>query len=64
MRHVIATGVCIGLLTACGDSRPPEKTVFDAQVQALKKAREVDRKVQDAAQQQRERIERETSSEK
>lgn len=62
MRFVIAAGVLVGLLTACGDSKPPEKTVFDAPVQALKKAREVDKKVQDAAQQQREQIERETQS--
>ena len=41
MRYAIVGAVCVGLLTACGDSKPPQKTVFDPQVQALKKAREV-----------------------
>jgi len=64
MRYAIVGAVCVGLLAACGDSKPPQKTVFEPQVQALKKAREVGAKVDAAAQQQREQIERETASEK
>ena len=64
MRYAMVVAVCIGLLAGCGDSKPPQKTVFDPQLQALKKAREVGKNVDAAAQQQREQIERETSSEK
>lgn len=62
MRRFIAPAIGLALLLGCGD-KPPEKTVFDPQVEALKRAREVERKVQDAAQQQRELIERETERE-
>jgi hypothetical protein len=59
----------LALLAGCGDSKPPEKTVpaktvFDAQLEALKKARAVEQQLQDAAQRQRENVERQQSSEK
>lgn len=37
------------LLIACSDNPPPSKTVFDTQLEALKKARAVDAKVQESA---------------
>lgn len=39
--RLMAIGLAILFVAACGDSKPPEKTVFDPQVEALKKAREV-----------------------
>jgi hypothetical protein len=54
----MAVGLCLVLLGACGESKPPVKTVLDPQVQALKKAREVEQKLQDAAAQQREQMEK------
>lgn len=45
------------LLAACGEPKPPEKTVFDPQVQALKKAREAEQKIQQGAERQREAVE-------
>jgi hypothetical protein len=62
MRNVITLGMCLALLGACGERQPPEKSVFDTQVQALKKARAVDQKQQEALQKQREQIERETEN--
>lgn len=41
---------------------PPEKTVFDPQVRALKKAKAVEGQLQQAAEQQREQIEATTES--
>lgn len=58
MRQSMAVGLCLVLLGACGESKPPVKTVLDPQVQALKKAREVEQKLQDAAAQQREQMEK------
>lgn len=64
MRQSMVMVLCLVLLGACGESKPPQKTVFDPQVQALKKARAVEQNIQDAAQQQREQIERATQTEK
>ena len=58
--RVFLLAVFLGL-TACSDSKPPEKTVFDAQMQALKKAREVESTLQQNAEKQREGIERSES---
>lgn len=61
MRRLAIATVML-LAAACGDSKPPEKTVLDPQVQALKKARAVGQQVDEAAQQQREQIEREAGN--
>lgn len=37
------------LLMACSDNPPPASTVFDAQVDAVKKARATEAKVQESA---------------
>lgn len=63
MRFITTILFCIGLL-ACGESKPPEKTVLDPQLQALKKARAVEQKLQEAAQQQQQQVERESQTEK
>ena len=62
--RLCAVGLVVLLASACGDDKPPQRTVFDPQVQALKKARAVGEQVDQAAQQQREQIEGETGSEK
>lgn len=50
--------VCLGL-AACGEGKPPrvEDTVFDAQVKALEKGREVEQALQQAEQRRREALE-------
>lgn len=48
--------LALGLLVACND-KPPEKTVFDAQLQSLKKARQVEDKVRQDAERTRAAIE-------
>jgi hypothetical protein len=52
------------VMTAGCDSKPPQKTVFDPQVDALKKARATEQKVLDAAQRGRENVERQELGEK
>ena len=59
--RLLTIGVVALLAVACGD-KPPPKTVFDPQVQALKKARAVGEQVDQAAQRQREQIEAEAES--
>ncbi len=49
------------LLIACSDNPPPAKTVFDAQVDALKKARAVDAKVQESAEHLRQTVDAATN---
>jgi hypothetical protein len=56
MRYGLAVLMVLGL-AAC-DSKPPEKTVFDAQVQAIKKARSVEGTLHEAAERQRENVEK------
>lgn len=48
------------LLVACED-KPPARTTFDPQVQALEKARNVEKQVQQAGQQRAEEVERATA---
>jgi hypothetical protein len=56
MRNLFLLLVLLGL-AACGESKPPERTVFDAQVQTLKKARDVEATMQKGADKQRDAIE-------
>ncbi len=58
MRTTLMLFAALVLLAACGESKPPERTVFDPQLQALKKAREAEGKLQEGAQKEREEIER------
>jgi hypothetical protein len=46
----------VAILSACNE-RPPQKSVFEAPAQALKKARAVEDTLKDAAAQEREKIE-------
>ena len=62
--RLCAVGLVVLLASACGDAKPPQRTVFDPQVQAPKKARAVGEQVDQAARQQREQIEGEVGSEK
>jgi hypothetical protein len=62
--RLLIVGILASLALACGDDKPPQKTVFDPQVQALKKARAVGQQLEEAAQQQREQIEHQQQSEK
>lgn len=57
MRYGLPILLVLGL-AACGDSKPPEKTVFDAQVQAIKKARAVEGTLREAAERQRENVDK------
>jgi hypothetical protein len=61
MRNLVLLLVLFLGVAACSESKPPEKTVFDTQVQALKKARAVESKVQEGADKQREAIEQSES---
>ncbi len=61
MRLIVVVVLVLGLIVAC-DSKPPETNVFDAQVQALKKARETKQKVEEGERQRMEQIERQTQS--
>jgi hypothetical protein len=45
------------LLAGCGQNQPPEKTVFDPQVQALKKARETQTTLEAGADRTRQAVE-------
>ncbi|GEM_PF-2481603 len=58
MRRLVTISMVIALLGGCGDRKPPEKTVFDVQVQALKKARQVEDKLRQGAEQQRQEIDK------
>jgi hypothetical protein len=63
MRRFMAIAV-MAALAGCGENKPPAKTVFQPQVEALQKARAVEQKVLDAAQLQRENVQRQESGEK
>ena len=49
------------LLIACSDNPPPSKTVFDTQLDVLKKARAVDAKVQESAEHLRQTVDAATN---
>lgn len=57
MRCLMCLTLMAGMLTACGDTRPPPKTVFDPSLQALKKARAVEDQLAQEVQRQREALE-------
>ncbi len=48
------------LLGACSSGEPPEDPVWKTQTEALEKARDVEQMLQDAAQEKRRAMERET----
>jgi hypothetical protein len=52
MERIALMLVMIGLV-ACAPDKPPEKTVFDPQVEALKKARQVEAQIQKKDEDQR-----------
>jgi hypothetical protein len=56
--------LALGLSAGCGENKPPEKTVFDPQAQALKKARAAEQKLQERAQKRYEQVGRDGQSEK
>lgn len=60
MHKRIAIMFIAALLAGCSDSKPPQKTVFDPQIEAMKKARGVEQKLEAAAQRQRENVERQS----
>lgn len=49
-------------MAGCGERKPPQKTFADPQVQALKKAREVESKVEENAARNRAAIEQSTGT--
>lgn len=57
-KYLIAVTAVL-ILTAC-DNEPPEKTVWDDQLKTMDKARDVEQQVLDAAELQRQQIERAT----
>lgn len=59
MHWTILLMLVLGLTVGCGDGKPPEKTVFDPQVEALKKVRGVEDKLKQGAEQERRQIEKE-----
>jgi hypothetical protein len=61
MRYLIVVVLFAGL-AACSESKPPPKTVFDPQLQALEKARAVQGQVDDSARREREAIEKSTGN--
>jgi hypothetical protein len=58
------SGILVGssmlLLGACSSGEPPQDGVWKTQTEALEKAREVEQMLQDAAQEKRRAMERET----
>ena len=48
LRSLVGPAMLALMLTACSPA-PPEKTVFDDQLEALDRAREVEKKLQDRA---------------
>lgn len=52
MERIALMLAMIGLV-ACAPDKPPEKTVFDPQVEALKKARQLEAQVQKKDEEQR-----------
>ncbi len=53
MQRIVTAALVTIALTACAPDKPPEKTVFDPQVEALKKARQVEAQAQQNADAQR-----------
>jgi len=64
MRILLIAGVSALLIAGCGDRKPPEKTVFDPLLQTKQKARDVEKKLEESAQKQREQVERNELGEK
>ena len=64
-RSILAAAAMVFVMVAgCNERKPPEKTVFDPQLEALKKARQVEQKVLDAAQQRADETQRQESGTK
>ncbi len=57
MERVTLATLAMIALAACAPDKPPDKTVFDPQVEALKKARQLEAQVQQNADAQRRAIE-------
>lgn len=62
-QQILAVAIVAGALAGCGENKPPAKTVFEPHVEALNKARAVEQKVLDAAQAQRQNVQRQESGE-
>lgn len=60
MYKCVAIMFISALLAGCSDSKPPQKSVFDPQIEAVKKARGVEQKLEAAAQRQRENVEQQS----
>ena len=58
MRLRLLVLVLMGLAVGCSgnDDQKPKETVFDPQIQAIKKAKAVDKTIEDAAAKQRQEI--------
>lgn len=57
MGHILTIVSIAVLLVGCGEGKPPEKTVFDPQIKAYKKAQQVEDNLAQEAQKRREAIE-------
>jgi hypothetical protein len=57
MRMLLVAVISLGIVTGCGESKPPQKTVFDPLLQTKQKARDVEQKLQESAQRQKDEIE-------
>lgn len=57
VRKIFMVVAAVGLLAGCGEGKPPEKTVFDPQIKAYKKAQQVEDNLAQEAQKRREAIE-------
>lgn len=60
MRRMIWLALLVGLV-GCGD-KPPARTVFDAQLKSIDKARAVDAQVRQAAERRAEEVESATEA--
>ena len=60
MRTLFVVALVLGSVLGCNQP-PPEKTVFDPQVRALKKAKAVEGQAQQSAEQRREQAEAATA---
>ncbi len=59
MRYLILL-CAVGLMTGCGDQKPPEKTFADPQVRALEKARGVQKQIDTDSERRREAVDGQT----
>jgi hypothetical protein len=50
----------LAALAACSDQEPPEKTVWDEQLQTMDKARDVEQQLLDSADKQKQQIEQQS----